>query len=369
MKKVKLLDTFAGIGGFHLGVKQACEELGIDFECVGAIEFDKHAQETYRNNFPNTPLLGQEVGGDITKIDLTKLPEHNLLCGGFPCQPFSQARKNKEKTVGLNAECGDDRAYLYSYLCKILKIKQPEMFIFENVPGLLKEKKNNETTLFIENIVNDIKQCGYSVQYKVLNSKDYSAPQNRERVYFVGYRNDISLNKPLILDHIPKSLNPKFIIDILEDEKNIDKKYYLENLWTKNNKIQQNNPGTKYEAILKSYNNSKKPHPTTTQHKVVQTAVILNDTPSNVSRQGERVYSCFGLSPTLTCTIRTNISLDDKNPVIMRQLTPRECARIQCFPDSFKLPIKDGNSYKQFGNAVCVNVINQLGQYLLINLL
>lgn len=135
-KKIRLLDAFAGIGGFHLGVKQACDELKIGFECIGAIEIDKNARKTYNDNFPDVPLYE-----DITKINIGDLPDFDILTGGFPCQPFSVARKNNEDKSGLNATNGDDRAYLYQYLCKILTIKQPSMFIFENVPGLLKKVK------------------------------------------------------------------------------------------------------------------------------------------------------------------------------------------------------------------------------------
>jgi DNA (cytosine-5)-methyltransferase 1 len=370
LKKIRMLDAFAGIGGFHLGIEQACKELGIDFECVGAIEFDKNARETYKRNFPTTPLLGLEVGGDITKIDLSNLPEHDILCGGFPCQPFSVSRKNRESTTGVNAVKKDMRVDLYKYLCTILTIQQPKMFIFENVPGLLKEKIDTQNTKFIDNIIRDIEKCGYGVTYQILNAKDFGSPQNRPRVYFIGYRNNIK--NTIKFTEFDSTITKKYLIDILEN--NVDNYYYLENLWKniKNHKLTQFN--NRYDAILSAYKSGKWSEPQTKEHNIVQTARVENDTPSDFSRQRDRVYSALGLSPVLLCTSAISISINGK----LRQLTPREYARIQGFPDTFKfpdfpnsksnknLPIKGlGYLYKQFGNAVCVNVVKNVAKSLI----
>lgn len=356
-KKIKLLDVFAGIGGFHIGVEQACQELGIEFECVGAIEFDKNAQQTYTNNFPNTSLLGMDVKGDITKMDLSKLPKHNLLCGGFPCQPFSRARHNRASSAGIHADEYDNRVDLFSYLCKILSIHKPTYFMFENVADLLKEVYDNGKTV-IENIVKEIKKSGYDVQYMVLNTKDFGSPQVRKRLILVGKLKD---NTIFTFKENFTTKKIKYIDDILEDK--VDDKYLLEKLWKKikNHKL----PGNRYEAICKNYNSDKQKNkrPTSKIDKVSLSAHIIGDTPSGHSRQTDRIYNSLGLSPTLICTGVTNICIDKDN--ILRRLTPREYARIQCFPNSFIIPSKDNTAYKQFGNAICPSMVREVIKELL----
>ena len=342
-KKIKMLDCFAGIGGFHIGIEEACKELGIEFECVGAIEFNKHSRETYSANFPTTPLLGLDVNSDITKIDLATLPKHNLLVGGFPCQAFSRARHNRKESAGTHATEHDDRVDLFYYLCQILSIHKPKYFIFENVPDLLKETYPDGTKV-IDNIIKEINKCGYNVWYKVLNTKDFGSPQVRERLIFVGSER---------LDFIENfyDKNCRCLQDILED--NVDSKYLLDNLWKniKNHVL----PGSRYDAILKAYNSDKWKKPTVPINKVVTSARVEGDTPSGNSRQRDRVFNSLGLSPTLISSTAISISIDKKK--ILRQLTPREYARIQCFPDTFKILVKDSYAYAQFGNAVCPNMI------------
>lgn len=352
-KNIRLLDTFAGIGGFHLGVKQACEQLNIKFKCVGAIEFNKQSQETYRNNFPNTPLLGLDVGGDITKMDLSQLPKHNILCGGFPCQPFSQARHNRDTSAGIHATKTDNRAELFTYICAVLKSHKPKYVFLENVPGILKEQYD-DGVMVIDRIMSEIKTCGYDARYFIVDASNCDAPQVRKRVMIVG-----KLKKLHDINTEFTTTQYKCMRDILE--KTIDNKYLLKNLWQDipNHRL----PGNRYDAILKAYCSKKWTKPTQKQRKVVTSARVEGDTPSGHSRQRDRVFNSLGFSPTLTCSTPISISID-KNQT-MRQLTPREYARIQCFPNTFKIPIKDGVAYKQFGNAVCVNMVQKVAEELL----
>lgn len=354
-KNLRMLDAFAGIGGFHLGVQEACDTLGITMTCVGAIEFDKQAQTTYNNNFPDTPLLGTGVGGDITQMDLSTLPQHDLLCGGFPCQPFSRARHNRSEAAGIHAAQKDDRIDLFTYLCQIIAIHQPRYVFFENVPGILKETYDDGTKV-IDKILAAITRQGYDVKHFVVDAKDCGAPQVRKRVIILG-----TLGERHVLQKFNTSFSIKdykCIRDILES--NVDAKYLLKDLW--NDIPNHRLPGSRYDAILKAYSSHKWTKPTQKQRKVVTSARVEGDTPSGYSRQRDRVFNSLGLSPTLTCSTPLSISIDKDN--VLRQLTPREYARIQCFPNTFKIPLKDSVGYKQFGNAVCVDMVNQITQRL-----
>jgi DNA (cytosine-5)-methyltransferase 1 len=156
MKKITLMDAFAGIGGFHYGVENACEQLGLEFECVAAIEFDASAREVYYRNFPSTPIYN-----DITKLDVAKLPDHNLLTAGFPCQPFSLAGLAHTQN---NNVVTDVRGELYRYLIEILLVKKPDRFIFENVENILRSK-NSDGRLVVDLIREDIEAAGYGFRW------------------------------------------------------------------------------------------------------------------------------------------------------------------------------------------------------------
>jgi len=371
---IRLLDAFAGIGGFHLGVEKACEQLGVDFKCVGAIEFKKTSRQTYKDNFGDDIDLFEKYAGDITKIPMSEIPDHDVLTGGFPCQPFSRARHNRASSAGLHADQQDDRTSLFEYLCQILTAKNPKMFIFENVSGLLREK-TSDGELMINKIIGHIKASGddgYHVQMHVLSSHKFGAPQKRERVFFIGWRKDLddtfrgpkpekkpkrTANRKI---QIPAGTHtPRCVGDILESD--VPEKYFLHNLWSgiKNHKL----PGNRYDAIRVAYHGGKWPKPTDKQNKVVTSARVEGDTPSGCSRQRDRVFNSLGLSPTLTCSTPISISIDSED--ILRQLTPREYARLQTFPDSFIIPDKDGVAYGQFGNAVCVVVVEKIAHAML----
>jgi DNA (cytosine-5)-methyltransferase 1 len=172
----KFIDLFSGIGGFRL----AFESVGGD--CVFSSDIDKWANQTYFENFEEYPC------GDITKIPTSDIPSHDILCGGFPCQPFSIA--------GRRLGFGDTRGTLFFEIERILKEKRPRAFLLENVKGLVNHDKGN--TLKI--ILTKLKELGYNVFYEVLNSADYGVPQNRERIYLVGFLDNVQdFNFPLPL--------------------------------------------------------------------------------------------------------------------------------------------------------------------------
>ena len=180
-KSFKFIDLFAGIGGFHL----ACHNMG--GECVFASEWDKNARKTYTANYRLiSPNLFDKDGnptknfaGDITKVDPKDIPDFDVLCGGFPCQPFSQA--------GLKKGFADTRGTLFFNVANIIKEKNPKVVLLENVRGLLTHDNGNT----FEVIKNTMDELGYSFHYKILKASDYGVPQNRPRLYMVGIRKDL----------------------------------------------------------------------------------------------------------------------------------------------------------------------------------
>lgn len=294
---IKIIDLFAGIGGIRLGFQQAAEG---NIECVFSSEIDKFAVETYSANHGK-----ENIYGDITKIKPEEIPDHDILLGGFPCQPFSQA--------GLKKGFSDPRGTLFFYIEEILRIKRPQAFLLENVKQLVGHDKGNTMKVILEQLRN----LGYNVSYKVLKARDFGVPQNRERVFIIGF-----------LDHsikyeFPEALCVKTSVgDILEEK--VDSKYTLsDKLW---------------EGHLRR----KKEH----EEKGNGFGYSLFDKDSEYTNTISARYYKDG-SEIL-------ISQKNKNP---RKLTPRECARLQGFPDTFAIPVSDNQAYKQFGNSVCVPVI------------
>jgi DNA (cytosine-5)-methyltransferase 1 len=176
----KFIDLFAGIGGFHLALSN------LNAKCVFASEIDKHARETYiANHKKSSPELfnSNNFNEDITTIDPIEIPDFDILCGGFPCQPFSQA--------GFKKGFEDDRGNLFFYIANIIDKKQPKAFFLENVRHLLKHD-NNRTFATIQNIIqNDL---GYSLYYKIVKASDFGLPQHRPRIFIVGFKNDHLMN-------------------------------------------------------------------------------------------------------------------------------------------------------------------------------
>jgi DNA (cytosine-5)-methyltransferase 1 len=162
---IKFIDLFAGIGGFRLAFES------LDATCVFSAEIDKYACKTYETNFRENPYC------DVSTLDANTLPDFDILCAGFPCQPFSLAGHRK----GFQ----DTRGTLFFDIERILEVKQPKAFILENVKGLVNHDKGKTLQVILETLE---KKLNYKVFYKVLNSKDYAVPQNRERIYIIGFR-------------------------------------------------------------------------------------------------------------------------------------------------------------------------------------
>ena len=306
-KKFKTLDLFAGIGGIRLGFEKA------EFETVFANDFEEQCKATYDANFDTCKLVVE----DITKIEPEDLPEFDFLLGGFPCQPFSVAGYRQGFKDKKN------RGNLFFYIAKIIEERQPMGFLLENVKNL-KGHDDGRTFKMIEKTLKDL---GYHIKSKILNSMEYgNMPQNRERVYIVGFKNKKYADR--FIWPKKKKLNVK-ITDLLE--KDVPAKYYY-------------NDKPLYEKIKNDI---------TEEGKVYQWR-----------RQYVRENKS-GVCPTLTA----NMGMGGHNvPIIkdkkgIRKLTPLECARIQGFPMDYKLPnLADSALYKQFGNSVTVTVIEAVAK-------
>lgn len=294
---LKMIDLFAGIGGIRLGFET------IGAECVFTSEWDEPAQKTYQANFHDIPY------GDITKIEPQQIPQFDILLGGFPCQPFSQAGKK----LGL----ADTRGTLFFDIAKIIEYHRPTVVFLENVKRF---KSHDEGNTF-QTIKGVLENLGYEVYAEVLNAKHFGVPQNRERIYIIAFLGKTSFSFPK-----PSGIKTK-LGDILE--KKVDPKYTLsDKLWAghQRRKKQHAEKGNGFGYSLFNKNS---------QYVSTISARYYKDGSEILVDQGK------------------------KNP---RKLTPREAARLQGFPDEFIIPVSDNQAYKQFGNSVAVPVIKALAK-------
>jgi DNA (cytosine-5)-methyltransferase 1 len=320
IKKLTFIDLFAGIGGIKIGFENA------GFNCVFSNDFDRNAKITFDLNFSNIYKSEQKmVLGDIQKIESSDIPDFDILCGGFPCQPFSIAGYKQ----GFND--AKDRGNLFFDIVRILKNKKPKAFLLENVKNLNTHDKGNTMKVILENLEKDL---GYFVKVKVLNTMEYgNIPQNRERVYIVGFLDKQAYDQFSFPHKIKLT---KTIYDCLEKEEVADKYYY-------NNK-------PLYEALKKD--------------------IIKQDTLYQWRRKYVRENK-NNVCPTLTANMGTGghnvpLVLNEKG---IRKITPRECANFQGFPENYKLPnIADSHLYKQFGNSVSIPVIQRIAENIKIAL-
>lgn len=304
------IDLFAGIGGMRL----AYENVG--GRCVYSNEWNKYSQQTYYANF------GEQPEGDITKVDAKTIPDHDILVAGFPCQPFSIAGVSKKISFGRKTGFEDKtQGTLFFDVCRILKEKRPKAFMLENVKNL----KSHDKGRTFKTILESLDELKYKVFFAVLDGQNF-VPQHRERIIIVGfdmerYGDDIEFD----FDITP--VNPKPVMrDILE--KKVDDKYTLsDNLWT----------------YLQNY---------AAKHRAAGNGF------------GYGIAPLDGVSRTISARYHKDgseilIAQKGKNP---RRLTPRECARLQGFPESFVIPVSDTQAYRQFGNSVVVPLIENVAK-------
>lgn len=303
MSKLKAVSLFCGCGGTDVGLKGDFEFLGQHYssnnvDIVFANDIEPKAIEILEANFTCPTFVG-----DIKSLDHGSIPEHDLLTGGFPCQSFSIVAQNPPR-LGIKDEKGE----LFFEMCKVLREKKPSVFIAENVKGILSANKKEAFPLILE----EFRKSGYYVTWKLLNSVDFGVPQKRERVFIVGFKNE----KHFKNFQFPTLNNIKqaTLSDVIFPESEIDPKYYFSE-----------------RAVQGLLNSNKK---------------------MNKGRAQDINQPCNTVGAHLA-----KVSLNSTDPVLCidgkyRRFTPREVARIQSFPDTFKLVGSDAAQYKALGNAI-----------------
>lgn len=318
-KEIKFIDLFAGIGGFRL----AFEKMG--YKCVFSAEINTHACEVYKENFGDDPYC------DITKLKPSIIPDFDLLCAGFPCQAFSISGKQK----GFYDET---RGTLFFDICRILKEKQPKAFILENVQNL--EKHDNGNTLRI--MLDSLHNMGYTVNFKVLNAKDFGVPQNRERIVLVGNKGGRYFDFSLLKMSPAKAM--KYYLDKDEDFEYLSPDEYT--------LIDNYKKQAKSGLIFIGYRNKK-----------IRTVGVRPGTEhlSRVHKQPNRIYSSEGMHPTIASqeTSGRYWIYDDEK---VRKLSIDECFKFMGFPKSFKKVGLKSKLYERIGNSVCVNMIESIAE-------
>ncbi|RVU90570.1 DNA cytosine methyltransferase [Flavobacterium columnare] len=310
----KFIDLFAGIGGFRL----ALQNLG--GKCVFTSEWDEHAKKTYLANFGETPF------GDITK-EYTKsyIPnDFQVLCAGFPCQAFSIA--------GKRGGFEDTRGTLFFDVADIIRRKQPKAFFLENVKGLKNHDKGKTLATILNTLRNDLNY--YVPEPEILNAKDFGTPQNRERIFIVGFHKSTGITN---FDY-PTPINQKVSFEDVREENVVDTKYYL---------------STQYLQTLENHKARHEKKGNGFGYHIIKDDEIANAVVcGGMGRERNLVIDHRITNYTPTTKIKGEV-----NKLGIRKMTPREWARLQGFPDNFVIPVADASAYKQFGNSVAVPAI------------
>lgn len=319
----KSIDLFAGIGGIRIGFDNA---FGKDIQTVFVSEWDEPAQKTYKANFNDD----FEIAGDITKIKENEIPDFDICLAGFPCQAFSMAGKHGGFEDDYHGRC---RGTLFLDVVRICDYHKPKVIFCENVKGLTIHDKGRTFKVIKE----AFEQIGYTVFSKVLNSKDFGVPQNRERIYLVCFRNDIAPKDFAFPEGNKKQV---CIRDIL-DKAPISPKYYLSNVYVETLKKHR----ARHEAAGHGFG-----YEIRDLDGIAGTIVC-----GGMGRERNLIIDHREHSMTPVTHIKGEINSED-----IRKMTPREWARLQGFPDSYKLTLSDTHLYKQFGNSVTVSVIEAI---------
>ncbi len=305
-RKLRFIDLFCGIGGFRIAFERA------GAECVFSSDYDQHSQITYEANFKEKPH------GDIYEVADADIPVFDILCAGFPCQPFSIAGVSKKLSLGRKHGFDDEKqGNLFFRIADILNYHQPAAFVLENVKNLKSHDKGRTFQIIYDTLTSAL---GYQVQYRVIDAQGL-VPQHRERIFLVGFKPSRLFEFP----DVPKS-GPR-LGSILEED--VDKKYTLsDHLW-------------KY---LQDYADKHKAAGNGFGFGIVGADSVTRTLSARYHKDGSEI---------LVGQAR------GKNP---RRLTPRECARLMGYPKDFKIPVSDTQAYRQFGNSVVVPVVERIAK-------
>lgn len=313
-QKFTFIDLFAGIGGIRYAFQKA------GGRCVFTSEWNKFAQKTYLENFPHEE--GHVMKGDITEVDAADVPDHDILLAGFPCQPFSIAGVSKKNALGRPHGFQDTtQGTLFYDVARIIAEKRPKAFLLENVKNLVSHDKGNTFATILQVLREEL---GYEIHYRVIDGRHF-VPQHRERIIIVGFRepagftwDDLRLPEP-----------NKRIGNILEPAESVDAKYTLTpKLWE-----YLRNYAAKHKAAGNGFG-----------YGLVKTDSVARTLSARYYKDGSEILVSQG---------------PRRRP---RRLTPRECARLMGFRDTFKIPVSDTQAYKQFGNSVIVPVIEEVAR-------
>lgn len=325
MKQLNSIDLFAGIGGIRLGFDQA---FGNALKTVFVSEWDENAQKTYRANFEDV----FEIAGDITKIDEADIPSFGICLAGFPCQAFSLAGQRKGFTDNYK---GMSRGTLFFDVARICALHKPKVIFCENVKGLTIHDKGRTFDI----IKGTLEELSYTVHEKVLNSRDFGVPQNRERIYIVAFRSDIDSSAFCFPETTDSS---KRIKDIIEEQP-VSAKYYLSDVYVetlRRHRARHEAKGHGFGYEIRDWED-------------VAGAIVCG----GMGRERNLLIDKRQTNLTPVTHIKGQINTEG-----IRKMTPREWARLQGYPDTFKLPLSDVHLYKQLGNSVSVPVIRAIAE-------
>ncbi|MDP3609728.1 MAG: DNA (cytosine-5-)-methyltransferase [Methylophilus sp.] len=328
----KFIDLFAGIGG----IRTAFE--GIGGQCVFTSEWDNYAQKTYLQNFNGH----HTIAGDITQIDANQIPDHDVLLAGFPCQPFSIAGVSKKNSLGKEHGFKDaTQGTLFFDVARIIEAKQPRAFLLENVKNLVSHDKGRTFDVIKRTLATEL---GYHIYYRVIDGAHFT-PQHRERIIIVGFKDPVNFD----FDAIPlPTKGIKKLKDILHKSDGTEpilqwdeSRFFDHN----NNKVQAKFTLTdNLWTYLQKYAEKHRLKGNGFGFGLVTGESVTRTLSARYHKDGSEILVYQGV---------------DKNP---RRLTPRECARLMGFPDTFRIPVSDTRAYRQFGNSVVVDVMSHVAK-------
>jgi DNA (cytosine-5)-methyltransferase 1 len=317
----KFIDLFAGIGGFRI----AMQNLG--GSCVFSSEIDRYAQKTYDTNFGEVPF------GDITKVNENDIPDHDVLCAGFPCQAFSIAGRRK----GFEDET---RGTLFFDIKRIIKVKKPKAFFLENVKGLINHDKGRTLNTILKVLREDLNY--YVPEPKIMNAKNFGVPQKRERIFIIGFRKDLEVSTFLY----PNPTNKKVKFADIKEKNEVSVKYYL---------------STRYQETLRNHKERHKNKGNGFGFEIIKDEECANAiVVGGMGRERNIVvdYRLTNFNPVTKIKGKVN-----RNG--WRRMTPREWARLQGFPENYEIIVSDAQAYKQFGNSVAIPAIQATAKELI----
>ena len=324
-RKYRSIDLFAGIGGIRLGFDQA---FGTKIETVFVSEWDQYAQKTYMDNFGDVPI----ISGDITKIDEKQVPQFDICLAGFPCQAFSLAGQRK----GFDDDYkGLSRGTLFFDVVRICEVHRPKVIFCENVKGLTIHDKGRTFKV----ITGALEELGYIVHFKVLNSKNFGVPQNRERIYIVAFRSDIDASGFAF----PEGSNKVATLRNVIEEETVSVKYYLSDRYMNtlvNHRARHEAKGNGFGYEIRDLDG-------------IAGAIVCG----GMGRERNLIIDNRLQNFTPVTHIKGEVNRSG-----IRKMTPREWARLQGYPDSFIINQADVHLYKQFGNSVTVPVIKAIAE-------